>query len=376
MRSLAPNQGKVNTGGQSSSGNLWRPDGIEALDEPRLSGSSRPRPGADPVSLETRETSEHLSRSRRRVRPQKKAVSVEESREQRRARAGWEHATVIRSLRACGRQDEALDMERCNRLIVYDCGGCGERSGRVYFTCKNRVCTYCLRARAERIAKKLVDLVTEFFNPVMVVLTIKNRHDLASADKHLRSSFKKLCRRELFRANFRGGFVFWETSYNALSSEWHVHLHCLMDGRMPRQLLSDLWFDCTGDSYIVDISYIYPEEKRGAIVEACKYPCKLSTIVASPGVLNEYLAYIKGRRLFWSFGSCYGLSAQLVAVEEAEEYEELPEDKEICPACGVLGEMQQVPGAVLYRGQCYPDKRGWWRLARPPGGGDLPSDSS
>lgn len=327
-----------------------------------------PKASADgrPVRLETRETSQHRGRDER---------TPEQKREARRKRRGWEHAQVIRSLTVAGFDELAGDIERCGKLAVWKCGACGDMAGRrQLISCKSRLCPYCLQARAERIARKLVEHVCKFSNPVVIVLTVKNRPTLAEADEHLRSSWRKLSRRPAFREHFAGGFVFWETTHNPATG-WHAHLHILADGYMPKQVLSDLWLACTGDSYIVDISFIKEEGRQDAVLEACKYPCKLSAIVEDPNLVREYLLHIRGRRLHWAFGSAYGLGAELDQLEDQDDERDADDlHADECPHCGVRGQMVPLhgPGSWWWLAGCERAKVGpWWVrvLPRPSGGG-------
>lgn len=278
---------------------------------------------------------------------------------------------VVRSLKAAGLDDLAKQVNACGKLAVWQCGACGDQAGRrQVISCKSRVCPYCLQARAERIARRLVDIVCGFANPVVVVLTVKNRPALAEADEHLRLSWRKLTRRKEWKAHFAGGFVFWETTHNPATG-WHAHLHILADGRMDKQALSDLWLECTGDSYIVDISYIYPEKRRDAVLEACKYPCKLASICQEPSLITEYLNHIRGRRLFWAFGSAYGRAAELDAVEDQDDEQDTDElHADVCPHCGVAGEMQPLYGQHWYIAAAERARVGpWWLRVneKPPG---------
>jgi hypothetical protein len=283
-----------------------------------------------------------------------------ERKEQRRQLRGSDFYRVRHSLVALGGDyaDQADRIGACGRLAVYECSDCETQGARRVYTCKHRLCPYCLKSRAYRIARKLVEIVESFRNPVVMVLTIKNRERLADGDNHLRSSFQKLRDRVAFKRAFRGGVVFWETTHG---NGWHVHLHCIVDGYMPKQELSDLWRSCTGDSFIVDLSYIKSEGRREAIIEACKYPCKLTSVIYSPDLVLEYLTATHGRRLYWTFGDAYKFQG---ALEEAEDEEEA-EPSQSCPSCGSTGSMVPLVATVGRTWpitQCVPTRGGWWSL--------------
>ncbi len=290
-----------------------------------------------------------------------------ERKEERRLLRGSDYYRVMHSLYSLGGEysDQADDMKLCGRLSVHECDDCSAQAARRVYTCKHRLCPYCLKSRAQRIAKKLVEVVESFSNPVVMVLTIKNRDKLMDADLHLRSSFQKLRDRVAFKRAFAGGVAFWETTHN-VTTGWHVHLHCIVDGFMPKQQLVDLWQECTGDSFIVDLSYIKPDGRREAIIEACKYPCKLTSIIHNPSLVLEYLAATKGRRLYWTWGSAYAFQS---ALEEAEDTDEA-EPSEVCPSCGSIGSMTPLrdgQGRTWSITECIPTRGGWW-LRAPEGG--------
>ncbi len=343
MSSIAPNEHKIKrgeggptAGARSSSGAV----GSGALRLERLGNKS--------------------GDYKRNLHDQGATLTEAERKEQRRVLRGSDYYRVIQSLRALGGEyfEQADDMKLCGRLGVHECADCATLAARRVYTCKHRLCPYCLKTRAYRIARKLVEVVESFKNPVVMVLTIKNRDTLEAGDAHLRSSFQKLRDRVAFKRAFAGGVAFWETTHN-VHTGWHVHLHCIVDGFMPKQQLSDLWLSCTGDSFIVDLSYIKPEGRREAIVEACKYPCKLTSVIHSPALVLEYLAATRARRLYWTWGSAYAFQG---ALEEAEDAAEA-EPSEACPACGSIGSMAPIKGDVGRTWaitECVPMRGGWW----------------
>lgn len=363
MTSLAQNSAKNNTSARV--GSSYDPDPIvrDALPGRRSVGAPGSAPAERAVVLETLGNKSGGSRSPGGKWAQKEQTP-EQAREARRKHRAWEYRQVVRSLRACDRDDLADQVAACGRLRVYECGSCEQRGARRVYTCKSRLCPYCLQSRAERIARKLVDLVGGFANPVVMVLTVKNRLSLEDVSTHLRESFQRLRDRVSFKRSFVGGVCFWESTFSD-EFGWHAHLHCLVDGYMEHADLKALWHEVTGDSFIVHLSYIAPEGRREAVLEACKYPCKLSSIVTRPELVQEYLDHTKGRRLYWAFGTAYKALAELASAEDAED-EEVLEDvsAEACPHCGTLGDMRPVfsewHNVTWSLPDCWRVKGGWY----------------
>jgi hypothetical protein len=211
------------------------------------------------------------------------------------------------------------------------------------FRCGLKVCPYCVQTRAEKLAAKLMEIILKWENPIVIVLTIKNRSSLDDADQHLRQAFKKLRRQHVWLERISGGFAFWETTYNGSAGGWHAHLHILCNGYIDKSLLRAAWYDVTGDSYIVDISHVYETDREKALFEACKYPCKLTSIVGDEGLVAEFIETTKGRRLFWAFGDMYGYGKVLEeAANDLGETEEEVQGREVCPCCGEIGTMVPV----------------------------------
>jgi hypothetical protein len=219
-----------------------------------------------------------------------------------------------------------------------------------------------------------VPIVSQFRNPILLTLTTRNGFDLAERNTHIRSSYQKLSRRQPWRDAFAGGIGFQETTYNPRSG-WHVHMHMLLDGYIDQHLLSRLWLQCTGDSYIVDVRAISKENREQACYEASKYACKLSDINGSPQLVGEFLDAFKGRRMMWSFGHCFGVMTALEAEEQEAfrqadriEQEVIDGTERTCPHCGALNALVRAWGVRWTLDEAILSSRGWWvPAANSPG---------
>jgi hypothetical protein len=212
-------------------------------------------------------------------------------------------------------------------------------------------------------------------NRIHVTLTVKNGPDLAERDAHLRAAWKKLVRRQAWKLNVRRAFVFWETTFNAASGEWHPHLHIIADGWIDQHALAGEWQVITGDSRIV-----YVQQLRGGIEgvrEACKYPLKVDQLAGSKRGVLEYMHAMSGKRQFWTYGyprNNWRDSEKVeAATPEEEEVERLAAEAlalveaASCPNCGALDSMlgrNKGGGRHVWwdRGDVKAVKGGWYVL--------------
>ena len=158
-----------------------------------------------------------------------------------------------------------------------------------------------------------------FLTPYLITLTVKNGPDLLERFNHLHKSYDILKkRRENFLRRGTGGYTqfakctagvgSYELTYNHRCREYHPHLHliCLVNGRIHQLSLVEEWRDIAGDSYIVDARpFTTPDEPFKAFQEVFKYALKFSSM---PIEVNHQAAeLLQRKRLFVSFGDFWGL---------------------------------------------------------------------
>ena len=174
-----------------------------------------------------------------------------------------------------------------------------------------------------------------FLTPHLVTLTVKNGPDLLERFNHLRNSFRILKKRRdnfLRRGNgftqfakCTGGVGNYEFTYNHRCREYHPHLHlvCLVNGRIHQLSLVEEWRDITGDSYIVDARpFTTPDEPLRAFQEVFKYALKFSNMPIS--INHEAAELLERKRLLVSFGDFWGLKVpeQLTDAPLEQDYVE------------------------------------------------------
>lgn len=210
-------------------------------------------------------------------------------------------------------------------------------------SCGDRLCTWCARGRAVKVARKISAAIAEFDHPRLVVLTVRSsdvplRRQLDGMDR----DFRNLRRRPFCRSHVKRGICTKEITLNPTTRRSHPHLHMIYEGSFyPKVVLSKMWLDVTGDSFIVDISEVWDND--GASWELAKYLGKPAHVGEwSHEEIRTYAAAIKSRRMVQKFG----LRAGAIAIEKPEP---LPDDRR---AIGVgLGRLislcrQDVPLAL------------------------------
>jgi hypothetical protein len=183
--------------------------------------------------------------------------------------------------------------------------------------CHDRLCVPCAHARSQRIHEALNRMIGATAI-TFITLTLQGKGETLNdlIDKLMRS-FRALRSAPLWESNVSGGAAFLEIKWSSKSSRWHPHLHIVCEaGYMPQYELSDLWRGITRDSYIVHISKERNPEKVMRYVT--KYASKPldGSFTRTPGLLDEALVALKGRRLCTCFGSWYG-----TALSDAEDVE-------------------------------------------------------
>lgn len=174
--------------------------------------------------------------------------------------------------------------------------------------CHSRWCVPCSRDRAARIVG---NLKTPLANGNIRFLTLTLKHSdkpLASQLDRLYAAFRRLRRADFWQQCVDGGAAVLEIGHGHADDRWHVHLHCLLQGRyVPHALIKAEWFRITGDSNIVDIRPVYSADHAAKYVT--KYVTKplATTIINKPGPLLELISACGRRRLVLTWGCWRGI---------------------------------------------------------------------
>jgi hypothetical protein len=191
--------------------------------------------------------------------------------------------------------------------------------------CHDRFCVPCSNERSARVRASLMAHMQGRANLSLITLTLKaSDATLTDVMDRLQKCFRAVRQKTLWKKAVKGGVSIIETKIGGGSGQWHCHYHVIAEaGFIDQRKLSNLWFEVTGDSQIVDIRRV------GAITGAVSYITKYVTkaadksIVESPKHLQESIIAFTGRRMISTFGSWRGL--ELMERPENENSTDIPQ---------------------------------------------------
>ena len=217
--------------------------------------------------------------------------------------------------RTSGCADLSDKLTRCHaNLSVVTCG---QHIAKVLpdYTCGFRLCPDCARRRASKFMRKYLPAVMAYVGesntqPCLLTLTQEKRSEpLQTSIKRITASFKALRRSKIFEAYFKGGLFTVEFTVDQ-DGRYHTHIHALVFRvrqltREDLQNLKDRWFEITGDSHVINLKWINPEQSGGiqaGVKEVIKYAIKPADIARlTPQHLADFMA-MKRQRMFGTFG--------------------------------------------------------------------------
>jgi len=205
------------------------------------------------------------------------------------------------------------------------------------FLCrKHLLCPLCaIRRGAKALAAylqrwEIIKAENPRLNAYLVTLTVKDGPDLKERHAHLHKS-----QRELWMRKHRGhvdspldgvvGAVWsYEVKRGKGSGSWHPHIHMIaIAENMPDQAaLSWEWHDITGDSFIVDVRPINPQDPASGFIEVFKYAVKFAE--QSPADTVHAWATLTGKRLLGSAGTFRCVRVPESLLDDSEALDGLP----------------------------------------------------
>lgn len=187
-------------------------------------------------------------------------------------------------------------------------------------TCGSRLCPFCGRGRAKRLARQLLVPIAAMKKPKMLTLTFRSvKLPLADQLRKLRRCFASLRRTRLWRDNVKGGIYSVEVTLNTDTGLWHPHLHAVIDSNfMPHAVLAKLWGGIVRDSAFVWITQV--KSPKNTAWELGKYVGKSPDMTFWPeGNMTTYADAIHGQRMMQPFGDQHGV--------KVPELDEPPQEK-------------------------------------------------
>lgn len=197
------------------------------------------------------------------------------------------------------------------------------------------LCPLCAIRRGAKALKAYLDRWDAIraekpaLRPFLVTLTVKDGPDLLERFQHLHKA-----QRELWKRKQRGrgscldgveGAVWsYEVKRGSGSGQWHPHLHmiALAENQPDQEELSSEWHNITGDSFVVDVRPISPDDPVSGFIEVFKYAVKFSE--QEPADTVEAYQVLKGKRLLASAGCFRGVELPEGLLDEHEALDGLP----------------------------------------------------
>jgi hypothetical protein len=173
--------------------------------------------------------------------------------------------------------------------------------------CRDRLCPTCGRMRAHTLSKQTRALINDADAVRLVTLTMQQTDEpLANQLANLRDAWKRLRRMLWWKDRVRGGVYGVEVKWSTTNGRWHPHLHALVVGEyLEQRVLSAIWSELTGGSFIVDVRMVNNRADGAAYVAA--YVAKGSRVDQwPPDRIAEFGEAMHGVRLLQTFGCMHG----------------------------------------------------------------------
>lgn len=235
-------------------------------------------------------------------------------------RKGWDQRKAV--IDALCESEDPGHSKRAHRM-----GWCGF-TGRVFVSgdggasvyparCRDRLCPTCSAHRSRELRRRTELALARADSVRFVTLTLKHSEaPLAESIRRIRDAFSKLRRGGFWKQRVTGGLYGLEVKLNPTTHQWHVHLHCLVDGQyIDQRALSHCWENATGDSPIVDVRSVH--SRKQAVKYIASYVTKGSDIAGwvQPKI-REFADAMKGQRLLQTFGSLHGIPLDVAEAED------------------------------------------------------------
>lgn len=174
--------------------------------------------------------------------------------------------------------------------------------------CHLRWCPLCSRSTRIRVQCNTLEFVRSLDRPKFLTLTIKHTEDpLKEQLSHLYKCFSQLRKRPVFATAARGGIFFFQVKLNKSATEWHPHLHVVLDSDyIAHKQLSAAWAKITKGSMVVDIREIKdPEKAADYVARYAATPADITTMPQQKAL--DLMRALSGRRLCGTWGTAAGL---------------------------------------------------------------------
>lgn len=203
-------------------------------------------------------------------------------------------------------QPQAVRMEACGSDAWIQRSPSTGRVRVVCNACRVRVCPRCQHNAASKLKRRLDIALRDHPRTSWRLITLTMRSTSAPLRiqiSNLKSSFRRLRQRKIWKANAEGGYAILEITYNNKTDRWHPHLHVITAGRFIKQAdLSRDWAKASRGSPIVDIRQI--KDTKGVLHYVTSYVTKSPEALetASNDRMIDYFDGIRSARFLIAFG--------------------------------------------------------------------------
>lgn len=190
--------------------------------------------------------------------------------------------------------------------------------------CHLRWCPICAHARSSYTTYQIIPWLQSLTRPKLLTLTLKHSNaPLQHQITHLYKFYSSLKKKPIWKKAVQGGVWFFQVKKSTDGTQWHPHLHILLDSEfMPHNELCAVWQRITGSSSIVDIRVVW--NIRNAVKYVARYatrPCTLSSLDLSDAV--TVMQALHGRRIAGSWGSASVVKLSYPKIAENQAYTSL-----------------------------------------------------
>jgi len=215
---------------------------------------------------------------------------------------GWDNLRIIEQMEACS--SDFLVIRKEGKLKLFP------------VLCRSRICPICAFYKALKLKRRLHDTIKRMRKPKLLTLTLKESNDpLDVQARRITKSFARLRRRKAFVEACKQGFWVLEYTYRPANDTWHVHIHAVIDSHfIPQDMISRMWHEITGDSFIVDIRIASP----GHAGYLAKYIAKNNTYFPTDAQMSGYIKATKGLRMLGSWGKLKIEEDELLDLDDVE----------------------------------------------------------
>lgn len=242
-------------------------------------------------------------------------------------RAGFDMQAWLRSGELYYRVDEVLQTdyvekwEACRRRSWFarnvDTG-----EVRVFSSsCRLRWCSLCSNARRTWVTGEVARWIQHASYPKFLTVTLKHSNaPLLFQINSLYEYFRKFRHAKFFAAGATGGVWFFQIKRSKATSQWHPHIHCIVEGKyMAQRKLSKLWCRITSGSKVVDIRPIRDPAK--AANEVARYASAPADLVTSkPDDYFEIFQSLHSRKSCGTWGSARSVLLKQPAAKDKDSW--------------------------------------------------------